>query len=371
MTELSEAVRRAGGAGVAGDTIEVPDSINGFTAEFLTEAMRQRVPGIVVEEAEQVDFIHGASSKLRMRIRTNRNDIPNSIIVKGGFEAHSRVMRDMHANEINAYRVLVPTLAVNTVDCYYAGLGESGDGLVILEDLNLRGVGFLRLMEPIGFELAKAFLTEIARIHARWWNAPELDSGPQFAWLQDASEHGGGIWQYFAILNDPEQYGWFRNAPRAAAMPTELLDPPRIHAAHSAMIAAHAKEPVTICHGDTHLGNLFVTAEGEPAFLDWMPRKGPWSLDVSYFITAALDYPRRREWEGPLLQHYLAALAGFGVEAPSFPHAWHCYRREMIWGFIIWLLNSSDYQTEANNTAAAARFATAMIDHDTFGILGV
>jgi hypothetical protein len=370
MTELSEVVRRAGGAGVAGDTVEVPETPAGFTPDYLTQAMQQRVPGLVVESAELVDKISGASSKLRMRIRTNRNDIPNSIIVKGGFEAHSRVMRDMHANEVNAYRNVVPTLDVNTVDCYYAGLGASGDGLVILEDLNLRGVRFLRLMEPIGFQLAKDFLTEIARIHARWWNQPELD-GPRFEWLQDASEHCGGIWQYFAILNDPDAYGWFRAAPRAAAMPTDLLDPPRIHAAHTAMIAAHADEPVTINHGDTHLGNLFVTAEGKPAFLDWMPRKGPWSLDVSYFITAGLDYTRRREWEGPLLQHYLAALEGFGVEAPSFEHAWHAYRREMIWGFIIWLLNSSDYQTESNNTAAAARFATAMIDHDTFGILGV
>jgi hypothetical protein len=370
MTELPEAVRRAGGVGAA-DSVEPPETVEGFTPELLTKAMQQRVPGAVVEAAEHVELIRGASSKIRLRIRSNRNDLPSSVIVKGGFEAHSRLMRDMHANEINAYRWVVPTLQVNTVECFYAGLGESGDGLLVLEDLDLRHARYLRLMQPIGFELAKAFLTDIARIHARWWNSPELDGPGRFEWLQDASEFGGGIWQYFAILDDPNTYDWFRQAPRAAAMPTELLDPARIRAAHAAMIAAHAGEPVTINHGDTHLGNLFVTADGQPGFLDWMPRKGPWSLDVSYFITAALDYPRRREWEGPLLQHYLASLTGFGVEAPSFEHAWRCYRREMIWGFLIWLLNSSDYQTESNNTAAAARFATAMIDHDTFGILGV
>ena len=372
MTLLSEAVLRAGGMSAKRDSVDVPETMDGFTPEFLTAAMQQRVPGIVVESAERGDYIRGASSKLRMRIRTNRNDVPGSVIVKGGFEPHSRVMRDMNANEVNAYRWLVPTVDVNTVECFYAGLGENGDGLVILEDLTLRNVRFLKLTEPIGFELAKAFLGDIARIHARWWNAPELsDPAGQFAWLQDASEHGGGIWQYFAILDNTDSYDWFRTAPRAAAMPTELLDPQRIHAAHSAMIAAHAGEPITINHGDLHLGNLFVTADGAPAFLDWMPRRGPWSLDVSYFITAALDYTRRREWEGALIQHYLGALERLGVDAPSFEHAWHCYRREMIWGHIIWLLNSSDYQTETNNTAAAARFATAMIDHDTFGLLGV
>ena len=75
-------------------------------------------------------------------------------------------------------------------------------------------------------------------------------------------------------------------------------------------------------------------------------------------------------WVSYRPQALLAGHACLPVHT-SFEQAWHCYRREMIWGFIIWLLNSSDYQTEANNTAAAARFATAMIDHDTFGILGV
>jgi hypothetical protein len=60
-----------------------------------------------------------------------------------------------------------------------------------------------------------------------------------------------------------------------------------------------------------------------------------------------------------------------GVDTPSFDSAWAAYRRDVVWGLLIWLLNSSQFQTEANNTAAAVRFAMAMIDHDTFGRLGV
>jgi len=40
-----------------------------------------------------------------------------------------------------------------------------------------------------------------------------------------------------------------------------------------------------------------------------------------------------------------------------------------MWGFYVWLFNGFTYQTEANNTAACARFATAMIDHDTVSLL--
>jgi hypothetical protein len=47
------------------------------------------------------------------------------------------------------------------------------------------------------------------------------------------------------------------------------------------------------------------------------------------------------------------------------------YRCNIVWGLLIWMLNGSQFQTEVNNMAAARRFAMAMIDHDTFGLLGV
>jgi hypothetical protein len=71
------------------------------------------------------------------------------------------------------------------------------------------------------------------------------------------------------------------------------------------------------------------------------------------------------------LQHYLHCLGHEGIDIPSFDSAWLAYRRDVIWGLLIWMLNSSQFQTEANNTAAASRFAMAMLDLDTFGVLGV
>lgn len=71
------------------------------------------------------------------------------------------------------------------------------------------------------------------------------------------------------------------------------------------------------------------------------------------------------------LQHYLAALVQHGVTPPSFDEAFAAFRRDVIWGHLIWMRNGSQFQSEANNTAAATRFAMAMVDLDTFGALGV
>lgn len=349
--------------------MDLPHTLADISPEWLSKLLAQGEPNLVVDSVAIVDVQHGACTKVRLAARTNRNDFPSSLMMKVGFEPHSTHMRSMHVNEYHAYADLLPTVSLNAPKCFGAAIDSEGRALVILEDLCLRNVKFLTLQEPIDFELAKRFLEGLARFHARWWNAPDLDE--RFGWAPDTSEDG--VAHYFHLLKTTEQFQRYATAPRGAAMPKVLLDPDRVRAAHLAMTAAHKSESMgmVVNHGDMHLGNLYLDADDAPGFLDMQPRRGAWSIDVSYFLIAGLDLVDRRRWEGALLQHYLHSLALEGIEAPSFDKAWSAYRRDVIWGLLIWMLNSSKFQTEANNTAAAVRFATAMIDHDTFGRLGV
>ena len=314
-----------------GDRFVLTD-IAQVTPEWLSGILAGYNPGLIVDAVSIVDVQHGACTKVRLSVRTNRNDFPTSLMMKAGFEPHSTAMASMHVNEYHAYADLLPTVSLNAPRCYGAAMDDQGQALVILEDLCLRDVRFLTLQEPISFDLAKAFLSGLAEFHARWWNAPDLDT--RFGWAPDTSE--ACVAHYFQLLTSPEAFQRFATAPRGAAMPKLLLDPARIRAAHLAMTAAHKAEgmAMVINHGDMHLVD-------------------------------------RRRWEAALLQHYLACLELHGIAAPRFDAAWAAYRRDVIWGLLIWMLNSSRFQTEANNTAAATRFAMAMIDHDTFGMLGV
>jgi len=347
---------------------DVPHAMEEVTPDWLTRVLSRDIPGLVVQGMEVVGFIHGASTKARVKLRTNRNDAPVSLIVKAGFEPHSHLMRAMHDNEIHAYRDLIPTLEVNAPRCFFADRDAAGHSVVLLEDLDQREARFLSLLEPIAFDLAARFLEALARVHARWWGAERLRDD-RFAWTPDTSE--AEFPHYFAILGDPEQFAAFEALPRCAAMPRQLLDPARVRRAHFAMSHWHRGEPMVVNHGDMHLGNLYTDTDGTPGLLDWQPRIGPWSLDVSYFIIGGLDLADRRRWEGALLQHYLLALRAQGVDAPSFEQGWDAYRRDVPWGLLIWMLNSTQFQAEARNTAAATRFAMAMIDHDVFNLLGV
>src|SRR3546814_17825199 len=85
----------------------------------------------------------------------------------------------------------------------------------------------------------------------------------------------------------------------------------------SSDLQAQKAQARVINHGDMHLGNLYVDADGTPGFLDAQPRLGAWSIDVSYFLIAGLDLVDRRRWEGALLAHYLSCLRAEGVDPPS------------------------------------------------------
>ena len=131
--------------------------------------------------------------------------------------------------------------------------------------------------------------------------------------------------------------------------------------------------PRCLLHGDAHLGNMYFTRDGRAGILDWQALSvGPWHHDVTYFIVSSLDIADRRRWEQALLAGYLDRLRAYGVEdPPGFEEAWNCHVKQIVYGLFYWLVNPVEFQAEVNNCAVAPRFASAALDHDTLGALGV
>ena len=71
-----------------------------------------------------------------------------------------------------------------------------------------------------------------------------------------------------------------------------------------------ASEPMCLIHGDTHLGNLYIEADGTPGFFDAQVARAPWHLEVSYHIVCALDIADRKALEQALFVHYLEGAEG-------------------------------------------------------------
>ena len=126
--------------------------------------------------------------------------------------------------------------------------------------------------------------------------------------------------------------------------------------------------PQCVLHGDVHLGNLYIDADGGPGFLDTLASRGPAMLEVSYHVSAAVDIADRPRWEGALIV-ILDELQRNGAEPPPFDQAMRQYAIFLLYGFFIWMTTESHYQMESVNTANAARVNAAMIDHNIMGLI--
>jgi hypothetical protein len=135
------------------------------------------------------------------------------------------------------------------------------------------------------------------------------------------------------------------------------------------LVAYVATLPQALVHTDTHPGNLYVDVDGAPGFFDSLPHRAPPMLELTYHMTCAVDLADRPRWEGPLIQHYLEALAANGVAAPSFDDAMRQYGLFLAYAYFVFIINASVFQPESVNTAYTARIGAAMLDHDTMGLL--
>ena len=354
----------------------LPRTVEEVTSAWLTEALRFRYPGVSVLESGIDEVIWGTSTKIRVRACYDRAGVdaglPPGFIVKGGFEQHSPSMKPMYLREMRFYRDLQPLVTLRSPKCYYAGCDPRPDAwqaIVIMEDLVRAGVEFCHAQRPQSFAQVARRLDAMALYHVQMWDSPEFEPGGRCDWIQ--RNLSGDSLEYCMRYLVPEVWQHYIASPRGAAISVRFHDREWMEGALRRLAEFHRGFPSTLVEGDTHLGNLYIERDGTPGFFDMQVNRAPWFHDVTYHLVCALDIADRREWERPLLMHYLDCLRRHGLaDVPDFEQAFECYRRDIAWGLFIFIINETRFQTEAINTAYAARFADAALAHDTKRLLG-
>jgi hypothetical protein len=348
----------------------LPVTIDEITREWLTVALRRGAPDVTVRAVEVVDILHGTCTKIRLRLDMDQAGkeagIPETVILKGGFEPHSRDMDYMHAMEVRGYRDVLPVLGLPSPTPYFADFDpERRQGIVIIEDLVARGVEFCNPLVPQMHDQVARRLSKLAQFHAKTWASPEFRPGGRWSEVPALTDLLG----HFAYYLEPEIWQKFVALPQGAAASVRFHDRTWVAAALERIVLLAKRLPQAILHTDTHLGNLYIDPDGTPGFFDSLSSRGPAMLEITYHLTCALDTADRPRWEGALVRHYLDELSRNGVDAPSFDDAMRQFGVFLAYGYLVFIINETYYQSSAVNTAYTARFSTAMIDHDTIGLL--
>jgi hypothetical protein len=350
--------------------LPLPLRVKDVTRDWLQAALMSRAPGIVLEAAEVVEVIHGTCTKVRIRLEPDAAGraagLPQWVILKAGFEPHSRAMHYMHAMEVHAYADVAPRSPLRMPRCFFAAYSAAQEqGVVIMDDLRARGVTFLHPQRPQTPEAVAKRLSVLAKHHAMTWGGPDIEPGGRFAF---AGDYIAGFASFEPLLT-PEVWQSYVDSARGAAASVRFHSLDWMTGVLEKLGRHSQSVPRALIHGDTHLGNLYIDTDGEPGFFDSLPHVAPAMAEIAYHISCALDPADRRAHDRALVEHYRRELVANGVNAPPIDELMHQFGLYLATGYLIFLLNASAFQPEAVNTAYTARFSSAMLDHDTIGLI--
>ena len=336
----------------------LPTDPKDLTVELLNRLIAAHTPGVTLTGfAITESHVWGggrASSAGRIVIEptyapTSSTALPRHIVIKVAKTAPDRPGTPnptagaggaLYCNEVDVYKRLKPSTFLEAPVVLGGAYDPSTNSLTLLmEDLRDRGVTFASVTVPTSLHRIRSLLDQLAILHARYWNAPQLESA--LGWMQSHTK--GKIYDQF---NTPEIAPKFiahqvnteqfkrEMVQRLGASADELFQRFQKVQAHQARLAQ------TVCHGDTHIGNTYILPDDTGGLLDWqLTSKGFALHDVSYIVATALSVADRRTHERELLAYYREQLLAKGVQnAPSLDALWLEYRRAMIWGvYIGWL----------------------------------
>ena len=350
-----------------------------LTADWLTDALQARWPGCRVAALEHGPIFGYKRNKFRVRAEyagdAPRPDV-DRFIVKGNFPGENDPATGSAwamASELRSIRDIAPLVAAPAMpESFRVAISpEASD--IIMADLTPGGTIFFHAFRTLSLGQAIAFVDSFARMHASSWGCAEFPADGSTEAARCAEGNRRMLHDhYFPGFFHAESWDRYVDLPRGRALPHAFQSLPRMQAAWTAMWDVLHQATRVIVHGDEHLGNLYVEADGTPGVIDWVARPEAWPIGIVYFLLCALDIEDRRRWERPLLDHYVNRLSAYGVQHPPTAEvAWLLYRCACLYPVITWLNNSATWQPESINTANAVRASTAALDHGSLALLGV
>jgi hypothetical protein len=294
-----------------------PDAID---PGWLTWAMAPRHPGVRVESVEVSEVDEVTNTHVRLRVRYSEPaGAPERLFAKlppldpARRELIART--GMGPREARFYAELAPTLSFR-VPRVSVALHDPADHsfVLVMEDLVAAGCTVPDGTRGVAPDSAARALEELAELHRRFEDLTRRAEAPWIPATKPDSAYGAVLLQQGLVHHRD------RLSDEFAAL-AELY----VERADELQDLWH-RGPLTVLHGDPHIGNLF-DDHGRTGFLDWgIMRVGAPMRDAGYFLTMAMSIEDRRTHERDLLRHYLDARRAAGAMPLEFDDAWAAYR---------------------------------------------
>lgn len=362
-------------------TIAFPSTIDALTPEWLTTALRAggHLDGAAVAAVSAEPVGQGVGllchlARLTLDYDGDAPDAPRSLVAKvPTSEAQTRQMVALfrfYEREVSFYRDLGPRVEMNTPRCYYGAYEAAGDEFVLLlEDLAAKRLG--DQLAACSLDDANVIVTELAKLHAGWWQSPRL---AELEWMPAAGDpvNKAGLALY------PMAWPLFMEKLGHSLPASILATGEKLGAGANDILDRFSSGPTTICHGDARMDNFFFPTRPEDpplTTIDWqISIRAAGTYDIGYFITQSMDTEVRRAHEMDILKMYHALLTAGGVRDYSFDQMLEDYRWTVLFCFAYPVMGGGlgDLSNERGLQLATAmmnRSASAITDWDAGKLL--
>ncbi|MEH3048182.1 oxidoreductase family protein [Sphingomonas adhaesiva] len=352
--------------------LDTVDAIDGDWLQAVFQHAGVDLPRISMVRATPIG--HGnVSDTVRIAIGYNKPvvDEPTSVVCK--FHSPHPAVRDLVAAiapyraEVEAYRLFGATPPLRTARAWHAAVSEDGFAAnLVLEDLG----AFCTPGDQIAgcsTEDAAAVVHELARLHAHFWNAPELARWPWIAANRVGDAPAPDFYARGVAVFEDRYAGDMGEADMAVIRAFAPL-----HAAWK----ARDHGPATLIHADPRVDNVMFDRRGDAPvahLIDWqMVSRGAPAIDLAYFLTGSLSVADRRACERALIADHAAAIA---TVAPDYTieRAEAAYRIAVPGGLAATIGAAAVMPDTPHNRALlvmlAQRNVAALRDWDTIALL--
>jgi|TARA_Y100000310_G_scaffold332478_1_gene408145 hypothetical protein len=367
---------------------EIPTTTDEISAEWLTGALDaagltggSKVQSITRQRiGEGVGFI-GELHRIALQFDGEPPPrCPRSLIAKiptsdAAYRSVAQLM-DLYGREHNFYRLVAARTDIRTPAVYYnAADAERQAYLLLLEDLCHTRVG--DQLASCSADDARLALQEVARLHASWWQSPQL---AELDWMPDSADP-----EYVALLKGVYQLGWpallVKQGDELSEFPAEFIAIGERFGEHFDTVFTRINEsPKTLAHYDYRLDNMLFDDSADTTRLvviDWqLAHRSFAMLDVSYFLSGNFPVEVRRKCEVEMVHYYHDQLTSHGVSDYSFDRCWEDYRVSTLALLIFMVTSQNDIELSKLNDRAQAliaaifeRYTTSILDADAGSFL--
>lgn len=349
---------------------DLPLSFEAMSDAWLTATICRDVPGAQVVAHQLGPEDEGNTSRRRIMLSYNADGeaagLPASVFCKASFHLGTRMSVGVCggiAAEVEFYRSVRPRLDIQAPRARWANYDPvTFNSIIMLDDM--RDVQeFCTLSTDMTEARLRDQMDTLARLHARFYRSDDSDC---LSGLQTWPEYMERL--ELIGFSDICKRGF---SEAAATMPARLYArAEEVWPATEFATRQHVGRCDHLAHGDVHLRNWFVAADGSMGLADWqVATRAHWSRDAAYAIVACTPFEARPRLEKPLLDYFLRRLADHGGPVVAFEDAWQDYIEQLFGALSFWTVTIAssdlpDMQPQDSTIEMMRRITHAIDDNE-------